>query len=271
MNYSMNSISTFIGSIVVGFLSKNWVNLLLIIVGAFALLVYILQERRKITEAASLVIMQIDELQERIKEIQSYIVNGQLNETAFYESQPLFGENYWNRYKHYFVRNMNSKSYRTINSLYNCATEINEQQQLMKNLQKNFFFLTQQVLANMEATYIVSELNNSGQFPVDTQQVVKALTQTMPQNLELTQREAIENMIHQVATSNKDIDFSTFWNNYNRERTNIITVINQNGLTAYTPLQVRLSLEKALNQYALLEIAGCDGYTKLKYFSERKV
>ena len=46
---------------------------------------------------------------------------------------------------------------------------------------------------------------------------------------------------------------------------------HQNGLTAYTPLQISLSLEKALNQYALLEIAGCDGYKKLKKISERKI
>lgn len=270
MNDAMNSVSTPIDNIAFDFLSKNWVNLLLIVVGAFALLIYILQERRKITEVASLVILQMDELQERIKEIQSYIANGQLNETAFYESRTLFVEDYWNRYKHYFVRKMDNKSYRTINTLYDCATEIQDQQQLMKHMQKNLFFLTQQVLANLETTYIISELNNSMQFPVDLQQIVKALTQTMPQNLEPTQKEAFENLLHQVSNSNKNIDFTTFWNNYNRDRSNIFKVINQNGLTTYTPLQIRLSLEKAINQYALLEVTGCDGYKLLKKVSGRR-
>lgn len=270
MNDAMNSVSTPIDNIAFDFLSKNWVNLLLIVVGAFALLIYILQERRKITEAASLVILQMDELQERIKEIQSYIANGQLNETAFYESRTLFVDDYWNRYKHYFVRKMDNKSYRTINTLYDCATEIQDQQQLMKHMQKNLFFLTQQVLANLETTYIISELNNSMQFPVDLQQIVKALTQTMPQNLEPTQKEAFENLLHQVSNSNKNIDFTTFWNNYNRDRSNIFKVINQNGLTTYTPLQIRLSLEKAINQYALLEVTGCDGYKLLKKVSGRR-
>lgn len=201
MNDAMNSVSTPIDNIAFDFLSKNWVNLLLIVVGAFALLIYILQERRKITEAASLVILQMDELQERIKEIQSYIANGQLNETAFYESRTLFVDDYWNRYKHYFVRKMDNKSYRTINTLYDCATEIQDQQQLMKHMQKNLFFLTQQVLANLETTYIISELNNSMQFPVDLQQIVKALTQTMPQNLEPTQKEAFENLLHRMCES----------------------------------------------------------------------
>lgn len=253
------------------FLSKNWVNLSLIFVGASALIIYILQERRKITEAASLVILQIDELQERIKEIQSYISNGQLNATAFYESQPFLGEDYWGRYKHYFIRVIDNKSYRTLSALYDCATEIQDQQQLMKTLQKQFFFITQQVLGNLETKYISDELNNCIQFPVDSQQVVTALTMTMPQDLEAKQKAAIVNMLHQLASSNKNIDFTTFWNNYNRDRSNIIAVINQNGLTAYTPLQISLSLEKALNQYALLEIAGCDGYKKLKKISERKI
>ena len=52
---------------ILSFLSKNWANLLLILVGAAALFVYILQERKKETEAASLIVQQIDELQDRLK------------------------------------------------------------------------------------------------------------------------------------------------------------------------------------------------------------
>lgn len=270
MNVIMNAAYKLNTCTIFNFLSKNWVNLLLIVVGTFALVIYILQERRKVTEAASLIILQIDELQDRVKEVQSFIVNGQLNEIAFYESQILFSEDYWNRYKHYFVRKMDAKSYRTLNSLYDCTAEIQDQQQLMKNLQKNSFFVTQQVLANLESNYIISGLNNSTNFPIDVQQLVLGLKQTMPQNLEPAQKTAVENMLQQFASSNGNIDFTTFWNNYNKNRSNIRTVIDQKGLTAYTPLQIKLSLEKALNQYALLEVTGCDGYNKLKKISERK-
>lgn len=254
---------------VLDFICTNWVNLLLIIVGTFALLTYILQERRKVTEAASLVLLQIDELQDRIKEIQSYIVDSQLNETAFYESQALFSEDYWNRYKHHFIRRMDAKSYRTLNSLYDCAAEIQDQQQLMKNLQKNSFFVTQQVLANLETNYILTGLNNSMSYPVDVQQLVAGLTQIMPQNLEQPQRAAIENMLHQMAGSSGNVDFTAFWKNYSQNRTNVKNVIDQKGLTIYIPLQIRLSLEKALKQYAMLEITGCDGYKKLQKIAKR--
>ena len=41
---------------------------------------------------------------------------------------------------------------------YNCASEILEQQQLMKNLQKNSLFLTQQMLMQSETNYILQIL-----------------------------------------------------------------------------------------------------------------
>ena len=43
------------------FIKDNWANILLIIVGSFALATYILQERKKKIDAASLIVLQIDE------------------------------------------------------------------------------------------------------------------------------------------------------------------------------------------------------------------
>ena len=57
----------------------NWVNVLLIIVGGSAIVLYVVQERRRKTEAASLLVLQIDELLDRIREISTYITDGQLN------------------------------------------------------------------------------------------------------------------------------------------------------------------------------------------------
>ena len=45
------------------FIKDNWANILLIIVGSFALATYILQERKKKIDAASLIVLQIDEFQ----------------------------------------------------------------------------------------------------------------------------------------------------------------------------------------------------------------
>ena len=90
------------------FIMENWIDILLVIVGASAFFIYWAQERRKVSEAASLIVMQIEDLQKRIRETSSYISEGALNDTAFYESQILFKTDYWNQYKHYFIRKLDS-------------------------------------------------------------------------------------------------------------------------------------------------------------------
>ena len=79
------------------FINQYWTSisqLLLIIVGLSAVGIYIAQERGKIKDAASLIILQIDELQIRIQEIQSYVTDQGLNFSAFYESLPLLSVTY---------------------------------------------------------------------------------------------------------------------------------------------------------------------------------
>lgn len=51
------------------FVSENLLDILLVIVGASVFVIYFLQERRKLSEAASLIIMQIEELQKNIPEM----------------------------------------------------------------------------------------------------------------------------------------------------------------------------------------------------------
>lgn len=54
------------------FIAKNWVNMCLVLVGSFALVIYILQERRKKIDAASLIVLQIDEIREKLRKISTY-------------------------------------------------------------------------------------------------------------------------------------------------------------------------------------------------------
>lgn len=229
------------------FLKDNWANILLIIVGSFALAIYILQERKKKIDAASLIVLQIDEFQERLREISSFIVEGQLNETAFYESLPLMDTDYWNKYKHYFVRKMDATSYTALNQLYEYVSEIQEQQMLMKGFQKNFFQITQNVLVNIESQFIVTDINN-------------VCTEVTAQNI----TSAIENI------QNLNFDMNRFWSLYNQQRNWIRAIINQGALTSYVPVQIRISLEKMLKKYSMLEIIGTDGYQMLKKTSKQK-
>ena len=248
------------------FLLKNWVNLLLIVVGAFALLVYVLQERKKVSEAASLIKLQIDEIQEGIAEIDSYIANGLLNETAFYESQLLYTEDYWNKYKHYFVRKMTAKDFMTIGKLYEYASEIQEQQLLMKNLQKNFFFVSQQTISTLETAEIMKQLNFQNNSNLPTEFIHKLLEKISTDvNDEFIQESTklLDELIGNSSNSHP--------NNIINNKQQIISLINQNILTPYCPQQIRISLEKYIKKYSLLEIEGTDGYKKIKRISERKL
>ena len=250
---------------------KDWGNLLLTIVGLSAICIYYIQERRKVSEAASLIVLQVNDLQKRLRDIQSYIVDGVLNDIAFYESQVIFTDNYWEKYKHYFVRKIDSTSFQLFDDFYNCASEVLEQQQLMKNLQKNSFFIIQSYLAQLEATYIQNGLQTCAANPTDTKILVQTLSQSIPQTLTPEQKASIENMLKQLGTPNANINFPAFWNLYRQNQANVQTVINQNGFTKYIPTQIRISLENALKKYASLHVLGSIGYKKLNKIASRKI
>lgn len=257
---------------VISFWCENWSNVLLILVGFTALATYYFQERKKKIEAAALIIQQIDELQENIRAIQSYIVDGKLNETAFYESIPILENNYWSQYKHYFITDIDAHSYRIISKIFDYATEIVEQQKLMKSLQKNFFFLMQNTLTNMEFQFVMSEFTKCVQYPIDAQSLITGVQKTLPTGLTPEQEEAMKNVVKQASEvmSSGNVNFQMFWKNYNQHKGDIRHVIDQNGFTQYIPTQIRISLEGALKQWALFEVTSCTGYAVLKKWSKKR-
>jgi len=214
--------------------------------------------------------LQVEELQTSIAEVGSYISEGKLNDGAFYESQMLFKTDYWDKHKHYFVRKMDSFSFRMFDEFYNCASEILEQQQLMKNLQKNSLFLTQQMLMQSETNYILQILAMCAQNPVDVPTLLKTIEGSLPADASDEQKTAFENLMKRMTASNQNIDPNTFWNTYNQSKANLHSVINQNALTHYIPVQIRITLENALKKYNAIQVIGCEGYRKLKKIANRK-
>lgn len=256
---------------IVEFINTNWLNILLVLVGTSAFFIYWAQERRKVSEAASLIVMQVEDLQKQMREIGSYISEGILNDTAFYESQILLKTDYWNQYKHYFIRKLDSFSFSTFDEFYNCATEILEQQELMKNLQKNFFFYTQQTLMQMEGNVVLQALNSCSQNPADVNEAVKGLVATIPEGMNDEQKQAVENMLKQFNAANQNRNYDQFWNLYNKERQDVIMAINRGALDRYTPMQIRISIEKALKKLNTIPVIGCEGYIKMKKIAGRKI
>lgn len=251
------------------FIKDSWMDISLIIVSSFALATYILQERKKKIDAASLIILQIDEFQERLREISTFIVDEKLNGTAFYESLPLMDTDYWNKYKHYFVRKMDATSYTALNRLYEYVSEIQEQQMLMKSFQKNSFQITQNVLANIESGFIVRDFD-SVCAEIMAQNIISDTEKMSSQGNSEEDQKAVNEKTQQIANNNPNFDMNRFWSLYNQHKNWTEYFINQDALTPYTPVQIRISLEKMLKKYSMLEISGTDGYQMLKKMSKRK-
>ena len=248
--------------VLINFIKDNWVNLGLIIVALSAVWIYKAQEKEKMRDAASLVVLQIDELQKRVQEIQSYITNQGLNLTAFYESLPLIDVNHWKNYKHLFIRKIDTKSYDSINKFYQYVTSMQEQQELMRNLQKNYFFVKQSALCNVEISFIVETLKEVDSSSVSSKQL-QELTQDTSVVSNEKQQEILANLIRQIEQNNPNIDMDRFWGIYQNKRRRFIAITNGDSLTPYTPEQISAPLQSLLKQYSLLEISGIEGYRKL--------
>lgn len=245
-------------------------EILLGCIGLVALAVYILQERRKVSEAASLIVIQVEELKKQIQNIGSYIVEKTLSAPAFYESQPLFKEDYWNKYKHYFVKKLDARSFIIFDEFYSCAAGILEQQQLMKSLQKNFFFVKQNVVSNVESNLICEAMKiSTGEINKDN--IVKALGSLLPQGVSGEDRNTIDSMLNGFINVGPNYNLNLTKECFLKKRCAFVELANTNGvLTTYIPDQIRISLENAIKKVTLLEIVGCEGFRKMKQIANRR-
>lgn len=183
--------------------------------------------------------------------------------------QLFMNTDYWNQYKHYFVRKMDAISYMALNQLYEYVSEVQEQQLLMKGLQKNSFYITQNVLANIESQFIIADLNNAC-TGATTPDIVSAMRNMIPQNVSKKDRKTLNMMVQQVMAQNPNFDSNQFWGLYQQQKGRLESVINQKALTTYIPVQIRISLEKMQRKCSMLEVTGTDGYQMLKKISKRK-
>jgi len=252
---------------VIEFIGRNWIsisNFLIILVGLSAVWIYKAQEKAKIQDAASLIILQIDELQIRMQEIQSYITEQGLNFSAFYESLLLIDTNYWNKYKHLFVRKIDNKSYNNLNKFYQYVLCIQEQQELLRNLQKNYFFVKQNAISNTEFMYINETLREVEQSIISQEQLQNLINSIPKDGDNGMNQQTISNLIIQLQQKNPNIDVERFWTIYQNKRQLFLNITNGNSLTTYTPAQISTTIQAVLKQYALLEITGIEGYKKLR-------
>lgn len=124
------------------------------------------------------------------------------------------------------MKKMDSGSFNIFDDFYNCASSILEQQQFMKNLQKNFFFLTQQVLAQTESNFFQQAMISSFQSPTDINQFTEAMTNLLPKDMQQQDKEILQHMVRNVANSNQDFNENSIYQTFNKNKIVLHNFIN---------------------------------------------
>lgn len=243
-------------------------NFLLVIAGFSAVCIYLFQKHDEKKSAATLVVMQIDSLKNKLPEITELISNNKINETGIYETLDILDDNQWNKYKHLFVGNIDMTSLKIIDDFYYATSLIREQLVLAKKLQQQSFFNNQQMLANNFNYFLIQGLekkysNNSS----DIKEAIAAIpTET---ETESKMKELAEKMLdNQIATKG---DNNQFLNTYLYKTNEVKDLFGKQGIfIGYLPEQIRITIEKELKKISYIEVIGCSGYKKLKKIADIK-
>ena len=100
---------------------RDWADVFLIAVGLSAIAVYFFQKRDKKRSAATLILGQIDSIEERI----GILKNGhQLDNVVVYHSKTIISENTWEKYKHLFVKELSQSEHRMIQNFFDTAEQL---------------------------------------------------------------------------------------------------------------------------------------------------
>ena len=108
----------------VKFIVENWtylIDLLLVIVGLSAFVVYCAQKRAELLSAGTLIIGQIDLVEKNVSVLKN---DHQLNNVAVYNSKPIIKENMWEKYKHLFAKRLDGSEYEIVQQFFDYAEQL---------------------------------------------------------------------------------------------------------------------------------------------------
>ena len=106
------------------FIIENWtylIDLLLVIVGLSAIVVYCAQKRAELLSAGTLIIGQIDLVEKNVSVLKN---DHQLNNVAVYNSKPIIKENMWEKYKHLFAKRLDGSEYEIVQQFFDHAEQL---------------------------------------------------------------------------------------------------------------------------------------------------
>ena len=121
---------------IINYLFENFFNILLVIGGFEAYIVYFRECAARKRDAAALIVTQIEELKDKLLIINNISTGNSVNQKAFYETIDIITDNQWEKYKHMFINEIDSYSFKTINSFYESILSIKDQLLFVKQLIK---------------------------------------------------------------------------------------------------------------------------------------
>lgn len=97
------------------------INMLIMIAGFSAIIIYCVQEHNKVKTASRLVLSQIKQIESCVFLLKN---TPNLNAQAIYASKPILLNNYWEENRHILTRKFNENQKQTIDTFYSTAEEI---------------------------------------------------------------------------------------------------------------------------------------------------
>ena len=106
---------------IITFLKENWLNLALVVVGASAIIVYLLQKRSEERSAATKVILQIDQIEKNIAALKA---KRSLDNISVYKTPAILEHSSWEECGYQFYKSMGRDDIRLIDDFFACAAEL---------------------------------------------------------------------------------------------------------------------------------------------------
>ena len=252
------------------FTFNNVINILLVIGGFAAFIVYGFQCMAKRRDAAALIVTQIEELKEKLLQISNISIDNTINEKAFYETLDIITENQWEKYKHLFIKRIDSYSFKTINNFYELVLSVREQLIFVKQLQHQQYFNIQGMLDTNCNKFIMDTLDFSlsSNGIKDFKQLIADKQSTNEE--EEKQKNLMLNVLDNLMAANPNYDINQFWKVYNAKKELLKSIVNSSPYISYVPLQVSETFNKAIKNISSIEIIGCEGFRKLKKIAKIK-
>lgn len=215
------------------------------IAGLSALGVYWLQKHARTKNAARMIVLQIQDVRDRMREMTRLVNGSGIDEKAFYEALPIVPDDTaWDRYKHMFASKIDSDSYRSIEQFFSYAKQVQKQQSMVTDLQAAHLNAMNDVFADVEKNFMMSLIWGACNTPC------------LPQGpFNWFQGPVSDSGVPAPYIGDISVKFKHLQQMFRDS-------FNASPFTVYTPLQTPESLDRLLRSCSMLEVKG-PGYAYL--------